>query len=299
MYVGTVKRSQTLLPLCYMEGCLESRTGTVCRPTLFLCQTTEVCTVQTPNEAPYPSRFNVLFSFSFLFFWRILFFLFLHTVLQVPGVDHHQHHLCTETHHLPAQTNPVNFHPHVHVPCSLPPCPCPCPLPLSLEPSLPTHPPKIRPMTPASNPPSPSALARDAPALARLLYLSLPCVFLPFLPPFFLPPDYPVALHRHSSTTTVAPFDFLSSIHSFFSCLPSLPAPPLLLCSNHSHSLNPHYFFAASSDHPVQSFRACPFTFFTVISPTSSSVPAPAPALSAPDSALSTIRPDLRSASTT
>lgn len=198
-----------------------------------------------PTRLPAFSRFNVLFSFFFLFPWAfLLLFLFSRTVLQVPGVDHH-HHLCTETHHLPARTNPVNFHTHVHVPCFLPPYPCPLLIPCHLNlPSQLTHPRSDRDPSFKSTFPVRARPGRPCPCTPALslFFLALGPSALP--PPFFLPPDYPVALHRHSSTDTVAPFDFLSSIHSFFfSCLPSLLAPPLLLCSNHSRSLYPHIFF--------------------------------------------------------
>lgn len=171
-----------------------------------------------------PCRFNVPFSFFFLFFLAFI-FLFPHTVLQVPGVYHHQHHLCTETHHLPYLHTPTQstFTPMSmsHAPCPHVHAPCPCHLNL---PSQLAHPRSDRDPSFKSTFPVRARPGRPCPCTPALSLFALGLSALP--PPFPLPPDYPVALHRHSSTTTVAPFDFLSSIHSFFFFLSSFFTSP-------------------------------------------------------------------------
>lgn len=98
---------------------------------------------------------------------------------------------------------------------------------------------------------------RPRPRLASAAALPLFCSSFP-LPSPFLPPSCP----PRSFTVNPQQCRRLNR-HFFSSTLLSFSSPsPLLLCSNQSHSLKPPPPILSFSDHPVQSFRAYPFTFF-------------------------------------
>lgn len=159
---------------------------------------------------PFPFQ-RSLFLF-FFFFWHFFFFLTpcckcqVCTTINTTCVWKH-----TTYTNQPSQLPPPCPCPMSHAPCPHTHAPCPCHLNL---PSQLTHPRSDRDPSFKSTFPVRARPGRPCPCTPALSLFALGLSALP--PPFFLPPDYPVALHRHSSTTIVAPFDFLSSIHSFF-----------------------------------------------------------------------------------
>lgn len=173
-------------------------------------------------------------------------------------------HAATNEGSLPSRSNVPFFCPFFflsHTVLQVPGARCKNPMPMSLEPLSSHHHvhPKRSDRDPSFYPPSPSALARDTPCTPCSSSSFCLVSLLPFLPLFSLPPpDYLPALHRHSSTC------YCRSIRSSLPPFPLFPSllPRFFLCPNHSRSLNHLFFFAASSDHPVQSFRAYPFPFF-------------------------------------
>lgn len=170
--------------------------------------------------------------------------------------------------------------PHARISSLLPLLPPALPWLHARASSLPQPQPTLNPVRPAANPPSPSALARAPERRVRPCssYSILFSLLAPFVgvtysssssPLFLVSPDYLVGLF-----TVVHPKPHRQFV-SFVS--PCLSLPPLLLCPDHSHSLNTGPFLpflpCCFLDHPVQSFRGCvstihSYSFFSAIAST-------------------------------